>query len=66
MRHDLIDIGDLSSLDKNISLIKPNVVINASAYTVVDKAECEHQLADLINHRAVAKLAMSAKCLMPG
>ena len=57
------DISDLSSLDENISLFKPNVVINASAYTAVDKAECDQQLADLINHRAVAKLANVCKAL---
>ena len=57
------DIGDFSSLDENISLLKPNVVINASAYTAVDKAECEQQLADLINHRAVAKVANVCKAL---
>ena len=39
------------------------MVINASAYTAVDKAECEQQLADLINHRAVAKLANVCKVL---
>ncbi|MDC0076220.1 dTDP-4-dehydrorhamnose reductase [Gammaproteobacteria bacterium] len=57
------DIGDLSSLSKNVSLIKPDLVINASAYTAVDKAEDDKQMADLINHGAVAKLANVCKAL---
>ena len=55
------DIGDLSSLSENVSLIKPDIVINAGAYTAVDKAEDDKQMADLINHGAVAKLANVCK-----
>jgi dTDP-4-dehydrorhamnose reductase len=33
------------------------IVINATAYTAVDKAEKEHQAADRINHLAVASIA---------
>ena len=51
------DVGDLGSLREKISLLKPNLVINASAYTAVDMAETNHQEANLINHVAVAKLA---------
>ena len=57
------DIGDLSSLSENVSLIKPDIVINAGAYTAVDKAEDDKQMADLINHGAVAKLANACKAL---
>ena len=57
------DMGDLSSLNDNILSIRPDVVINASAYTAVDKAESDQQLADLINHRAVAELAKTCKVL---
>ena len=57
------DIGDLSSLSENVSLIKPDIVINAGAYTAVDKAEDDKQMADLINHRAVVKLANVCKAL---
>jgi dTDP-4-dehydrorhamnose reductase len=55
------DISELSSLNENISLIRPNIVINASAYTAVDMAEDDKEIADLINHRAVAKLASVCK-----
>jgi dTDP-4-dehydrorhamnose reductase len=58
-----IDISDLATLNENISSIKPDIVINASAYTAVDKAEDEPQLADLINHLAVASVAHACKGL---
>jgi dTDP-4-dehydrorhamnose reductase len=57
LSRDDFDIGDLASLDKNISLLKPSIVINASAYTAVDKAENDFHQANLVNHLAVAKLA---------
>tara|TARA_B110000902_G_scaffold40176_1_gene43190 strand:- start:3105 stop:3986 length:882 start_codon:yes stop_codon:yes gene_type:complete len=52
-----IDIGDLGATKDKILIINPSVVINATAYTAVDKAEDDQQAADLINHLAVANLA---------
>ena len=52
-----IEIGDLAATKEKISIINPSVVINATAYTAVDKAEDNQQVADLINHFAVANLA---------
>ena len=52
-----IDIADLEATKAGIADIDPSVVINASAYTAVDKAEEDEQAADLINHRAVANIA---------
>ena len=54
-----VDFTDLKALENfliNLST-KPNFIINAAGYTNVDKAEDEHQLADLINHQAVAVIA---------
>jgi len=56
-----IDIGDLVTLRKKVSSFDPDVVINASAYTAVDKAENEGQKADLINHLGVSSLANICK-----
>lgn len=52
--------GDMSqpeAIHATILKIKPDVVVNASAYTAVDLAESEPELADLINHQAVKVLA---------
>jgi dTDP-4-dehydrorhamnose reductase len=35
---------------------KPEIIVNAAAYTAVDRAEDEAELADRINHRAVAEI----------
>jgi len=52
-----IDLSNITSLKKIILAIKPQIVINAAAYTAVDKAEEEFSQADLINHLAVANVA---------
>jgi len=52
-----IDIADFEATKNKFSDVAPDLVINATAYTAVDKAEEEHQAADLINHLAVANIA---------
>jgi len=49
------------SLRKIIADIKPDIIINAAAYTLVDKAEEEYDLAHLINAVAPSVLAEEAK-----
>lgn len=54
-----VDFTNLASLEfflNNIS-VKPDFIINASAYTNVEKAEDERELADLINNQAVEIIA---------
>jgi len=51
-----IDITDRASLEKTISELKPDTVINAAAYTAVDLAEKEKDTAYLINADAVGNL----------
>lgn len=63
-RHSKDYCGDLSKLDdlaKTIELLKPDVIVNAAAYTAVDKAESEPELSQLINSEAVKVLAQSAQ-----
>ncbi|MGD9888556.1 MAG: dTDP-4-dehydrorhamnose reductase [Halothiobacillaceae bacterium] len=59
-------VGDLTDLDGIAATIKalaPDVIVNAAAYTAVDKAEADAALADCINHQAVAVMAQAAKLL---
>jgi len=56
-----LDITDHSSVEEFIESNNINVIINCAAYTAVDKAETELELADIINHLAVANIAQMAK-----
>ncbi|MDP0497913.1 MAG: dTDP-4-dehydrorhamnose reductase [Verrucomicrobiota bacterium JB024] len=56
--------GDLTKLDRlrqTIREIKPTVIVNAAAYTAVDRAEEERELAYIINAKAPTLLAEEAK-----
>jgi dTDP-4-dehydrorhamnose reductase len=52
-----VALDDLSILEKQLEQIHPDIIINCGAYTAVDKAESEKELADTINHLAVGVLA---------
>ena len=57
------DDCDLSQVEKVNNLLcaaKPDLIINAAAYTVVDKAETEVELANAINARAPEAMAQYA------
>lgn len=60
---DQIDIADPQILINKVRDISPEIVINATAYTAVDKAEQDRETANLINHLAVANLASICKQL---
>ncbi|NOQ63565.1 MAG: dTDP-4-dehydrorhamnose reductase [Methyloprofundus sp.] len=55
------DLTDLQGLAETVQQIKPDIIVNAAAYTAVDKAQSEPELARLINADAVAVLAQEAK-----
>lgn len=55
------DLGNLEGLRQTIAGLKPDVIVNAAAYTAVDKAENESELAHLINGQAPKILAEEAK-----
>ena len=52
-----LDITDFAGTKDKISQLKPDLIINASAYTAVDQAEDDREQAYLINQYAVANIA---------
>lgn len=56
-----LDITDLQALRQCVMKNQITIVINCAAYTNVDKAEDDFEIADLINHKAVENLAVVCK-----
>lgn len=54
-----LDITDSARVAAEIAARRPAIVINAAAYTAVDLAEREPEIADRVNHQAVRVLAES-------
>ena len=52
-----IDITDFKQTKNQILRTSPDLIINATAYTAVDKAEEDQKTANLINHLAVKNIA---------
>lgn len=57
------DLSDLDGLVATVRKLEPDVIVNAAAYTAVDKAETEEALAALINGDAPGVLAREAEAL---
>ena len=55
-----LDIGDSDAVDAAVAQIRPDLIINAAAYTAVDRAESEADLAWQINGKAPGLLAAAA------
>ena len=55
------DISNFDAIARVITQFRPNIVVNATAYTAVDQAETDLEQADLINHLAVKHLAEQCK-----
>ena len=65
-RHDTNYCGDLTrpeELAQTLRALKPDVIVNAAAYTAVDKAETDIEQARKINADSVAVLAQEAEAL---
>lgn len=56
-----LDLTDPESLRKGVHQLQPDVLINAAAYTAVDQAESEPDLAMKVNAEAPGVLAEEAK-----
>jgi dTDP-4-dehydrorhamnose reductase len=55
------DLNDLENLQRLVASVRPQVMVNASAYTAVDKAESDVENARRINADAVGVLAHAAR-----
>ncbi|AUV00534.1 dTDP-4-dehydrorhamnose reductase [Phytobacter ursingii] len=53
------DFTNLTGLADTVATLRPDIVVNAAAYTAVDRAESEKELAALVNASAVEVLAKS-------
>ena len=63
LSRDQLDITDLEQVTRSINSIKPDWVINAAAYTAVDKAESDSAGAYAINAEGAANLATAAQAI---
>ena len=51
-----VDLADAASLARVLDASEARIIVNAAAYTAVDRAEDEPALADRINHLALAEI----------
>ena len=58
---DTLDITDLAAIRQMVQAENVDILINAAAYTAVDKAESDVEFAYLLNEKAVGNLAAAAK-----
>jgi dTDP-4-dehydrorhamnose reductase len=56
-----LDITDVLAVNQKVAEIQPHIIINAAAYTAVDKAETEIEKAFAINRDGAANLAQATK-----
>jgi len=61
--HEDLDITQQDAVNQTITDLKPDVVINAAAYTAVDKAENNAEQAMAVNATAVGYLAQACESL---
>ena len=55
-----LDISDLARVKQVVADYRPDVIVNAAAYTAVDKAESDGELAARINEQGPSYLALAA------
>jgi len=52
-----IDLAEIAAIGGSLDALAPRIIVNAAAYTAVDRAEDDGERADAVNHRAVAAVA---------
>lgn len=58
-----LDLLDLNKLRTSMQTEKPDIIVNAAAYTAVDRAEQEQDIAFAVNFQGVRELAREAKSI---
>ncbi len=61
--HQQLDIGDAEAVGTCVQELRPDIIINAAAYTAVDRAEAEADLARRINTEGARNLATAARAV---
>ncbi len=61
--NDVLDLTDEAAIEPYIRSVAPDLIINASGYTAVDKAESERDLAYAINATAPGAMALAAAAI---
>ncbi len=61
--HQGLDLGDPESIRRLVRELRPDLIVNAAAYTAVDRAESEPELAFAVNATAPGVLAEEASRL---
>src|SRR6185436_7501122 len=51
------DLCDLTGIARTVAVVKPQVIVNAAAYTAVDQAQSEPQLCRMVNSLAPEVMA---------
>jgi dTDP-4-dehydrorhamnose reductase len=59
--YQVLDLGDANALETALNRLQPDLVVNAAAFTAVDKAEEEPELCFRINAEAPGRIARWAK-----
>jgi dTDP-4-dehydrorhamnose reductase len=61
LAHRDLDITDHAAVERRVREVKPDVILNAAAYTAVDRAEAEPEFAMKVNGEAVGHLGRVAR-----
>jgi dTDP-4-dehydrorhamnose reductase len=63
LAHSEADLLDTAAVRNAILGVRPEIVINAAGYTAVDRAEVDHQAAEMVNRDAPAAMAVACRHL---
>jgi dTDP-4-dehydrorhamnose reductase len=56
-----LDVSNTAQIRETIQAIRPNIIVNAAAYTAVEQAESDEAAAHIVNAQAVGIMAEAAK-----